>query len=162
MLVAPEVLNHGFAPDPTYFINTLGRMKDKRVIPYLLNVAKKVEPEKDTTNRMYSYIYSVAYAAERLADPSCVEALRVLADKPGIRGGVVTVGSDPRRTARGTASRRDDRYAYLELCLGRALAHCGSERGYEILRAYANDIRGFLARSARDELKVLSEKASKK
>ncbi len=155
--VTPHNLpDQGFAPDATYLINTLARLGDRRIIPLLTDVAQKVEPETDRTGTMFSYIFSVCYAAERLGTPECVEALTILADKPGISGSSVPRSADPRRTARGLVSMRDDRYAYLELCLGRALARCGSRRGYQIALEYLADIRGSLARSAHDELAALT------
>ncbi len=144
--------DHGFAPDPTYLINTLARLGDKRIVPFMTTIAKEVEAETEHTGPMFSYVFSVCYAAERLGVPACVEALMILADKQGIRNGVHPRGTDLRKTARGLASRREDRYAYLELCVGRALARCGSRRGYDIVLGYLHDIRGFLARSAHDEL----------
>ena len=155
--VTPHHLpDQGFAPDATYLINTLGRLGDRRIIPFLTDIAKKVEPETGKTGTMFSYIFSVCYAAERLGASECIEALTILADKPGIRGSSVPRSADPRRTARGSLSMREDRYAYLEFCLGRALARCGSRRGYWIMLGYLNDIRGFLARSAHDELVQLA------
>jgi len=144
--------DHGFAPEPTYLLNTLARLGDKRIVPFMTTIAKKVEAETEHTGPMFSYVFSICYAAERLGDPACVEALLILADKQGIRNGVHPRGTDLRKTARGLASRREDRYAYLELCVGRALARCGSRRGYDIMLRYLHDIRGFLARSAHDEL----------
>ena len=49
-----------------------------------------------------------------------------------------------------------ERYAYLELCLGRALARCGDRTGLKILAKYTGDMRTFLARSAWRELKELT------
>ena len=155
--VTPHHLpDQGFAPDATYLINTLGRLGDRRIIPFLTDIAKKVEPETRKTGTMFGYIFSVCYAAERLGSGECVEALTILVGKPGISGGSLPGGADPRRSARGSASMRDDRYAYLELCIGRALARCGSRRGYQIMLDYLNDIRGSLARSAHDELAALT------
>ena len=155
--VTPHHLpDQGFAPDATYLINTIARLGDRRIIPFLTDIAEKVEPETGKTGTMFSYIFSVCYAAERLGVPECVEALTILADKSGISGSSLPRGADPRRSARGLVSMRDDRYAYLELCLGRALARCGSRRGYQITLDYLHDIRGSLARSAHDELVALT------
>jgi len=159
--VTPHDLpDQGFAPDATYLINTLARLGDRRIIPFLTEIAKTVEPETGKTGTMFSYIFSVCYAAERLGAGECVEALTILADKPGISGSGVPRGADPRRTARGSISMREDRYAYLEFCLGRALARCGCRRGYQIMLDYLNDIRGSLARSAHEELAALSGKST--
>ncbi|NQT86742.1 FAD-dependent oxidoreductase, partial [bacterium] len=147
--------DHGFAPDATYLINTLARMGDKRIIPFMTNIAGKVHAEQDRTGPMFGYVFSICYASERLADPACLESLAILAAKPGLRGGLLARGSDPRGTA-GLKSRRNDRYAYLEFCIGRAQARCGSPAGYDKLLDALGDIRGFLARSAHDELAALT------
>jgi len=144
--------DHGYAPEICFLINALGRLGDVRVIPHMTEVAKRVRMNPAKSDRMFDYVFSVCYAAERLGDPACREALTILADKPGIRGGLLPGGTDPRKTA----SRRADRYAYLELCAGRALARCGTRRGYEVVLDYLQDTRGFLARSAHEELVALS------
>ena len=154
--MAHPLPDHGFAPDATYLVNTLARLGDKRIIPFMTRIAAKVEAETGDAGPMFSYVFSVCYAAERLADPACVEALAIVAAKPGLSGGLLPRGTDPRRTARGLKSRRDDRYAYLELCIGRAMARCGARAGYETLLAALGDIRGFIARSAHDELAALT------
>jgi hypothetical protein len=82
----------------------------------------------------------------------------LLAKKKGISGGLRPIGTDPRKTGKGRTIIKEDRYAYLELCIGRALARCGSKRGYRILIGYLSDIRGFLARSAHEELTALSRR----
>jgi len=294
----------GYEPDPTYYLNTLSRLGDKRIIPMMTEIARKVDPEPHVPGPTFSYIFSLCYAAERLADPACLEALHILEARPGvlgdaepdreaslawvqadeaattprqgvswtstaaslgtkvlridsgtdqtavgawafavekagevkylalcyatpqdtvkiqlslngtplagqmlrpsggwggsanewcwayapvnstlepgkheleltITGGKVLVdclavlpgkpgaslrpmGTDPRQVALGAQSIRDDRYAYLELCVGRAMARCGAREGYALLIAYLQDIRGSLARSAHEELVNLS------
>ena len=46
----------------------------------------------------------------------------------------------------------------VKLCIGRAMARCGSKRGYQILIDYLSGIRGLLARSAHEELTALSRR----
>jgi hypothetical protein len=46
----------------------------------------------------------------------------------------------------------------LELGIGRALARCGSESGYEILITYLIDTRSLLAKNALQELQRISGK----
>ena len=108
-------------------------------------VATKVRMNPARSDAMFCYVHAVCLAAERLACAECLDALNTLAEKPGIRASDLPVGTDPRRTVNPTP----DRYAYLELCVGRALSRCGSPRGQEILARYRNDLRGVLARSAR-------------
>jgi len=150
--------DHASAPEMTYWVNSLGRSGDSRVIPFMTEIAKRVEMNAHDTDPMFNYVYSICYASERLADPECIQALMLLAKKKGISGGLRPIGTDPRKTGKGRTSIREDRYAYLELCIGRALARCGSKRGYRILIGYLTDIRGFLARSAHEELTALSRR----
>jgi len=147
--------DHASAPEMTYWVNSLGRSGDSRVIPLLTEIAKRVEMNPSRTDAMFNYVYSICYAADRLADPECIPALNLLAKKKGIAGGLRPIGTDPRETGKGRVSIVEDRYAYLELSIGRAMARCGSERGYQILIDYLSDIRGFLARSAHEELTAL-------
>jgi hypothetical protein len=49
-----------------------------------------------------------------------------------------------------------ERRALLELAIGRALARCGSAKGYEILINYLDDVRSLLSKQAHTELKRLS------
>ena len=144
--------DHGYAPEISFLIHSLGRLGEVRVIPHLTEVARRVRMNPRRSDMMFQYVFSVCAAAERLGAPACEEALTILADKPGIRGGALPRRTDPRKTA----SRKADRYAYLELCVARALARCGSRRGYETLLAYLHDTRAFLARSAHDELAALA------
>ena len=136
----------------TFQLNTLARMGATRIIPLLVNAAQKVKMNPKKSDHMFNYVFSICYAAERLGNPACMDALAILARKPGIHGGDRPRGSDPRKTV----TLKTDRYAYLELCVGRAMARCGSRQGYYILLNYLQDIRAFLARSAHDELVDLS------
>ena len=146
--------DHGFAPNETYLINTLARMGDKRIIPFMTNIADKVHRSKKTSG-FFGYVFSICYAAERLADPACLKALETLAAKPSLHGGLLPRGSDPRRKAESKPP-WPDRIAYLEFCIARARARCGSPAGYEKLLEALVDIRGFIARSAHDELVALT------
>ena len=148
--------DHASAPEMSYCVNSLGRSGDSRVIPFMTEIAKRIEMSADMSDAMFNYVYSICYAAERLADPECIQALTLLAEKKGLSGGLRPIGTDPRETGKGRVSIKEDRYAYLELCTGRAMARCGSKRGYQILIDYLSDTRGFLARSAHEELTALS------
>ncbi len=143
-----EVPDHGYAPEPVFLINALGLARDRRVLPILKPLARRIKMNPKESDTMFQYVFSICYAAERIADTKAIEALDILADKPGIRSSVLPIGTDPRKTGN-VAS---ERYAYLELCVGRALARCGSPRGYRILIDYLRDHRGTYARSAHSEL----------
>jgi hypothetical protein len=152
--LAHPLPDHGFAPEATYLINTLARMGDKRIIPFMTNIAGRVHRSKRTSG-FFSYVFSICYAAERLADPACLKALEILAAKPGLHGVLLARGSDPRRKAESKPP-WPDRIAYLEFCIARAQARCGSPAGYDKLLEALGDIRGFIARSAHDELAALT------
>jgi len=151
-----ETPDHASAPEITYWVNSLGRSGDGRVIPWMTEIAKRVEMNPSKSDAMFNYVYSICYAADRLADPACLPALRLLANKKGFSGSLRPIGTDPRETGKGKASIREDRYAYLELSIGRAMARCGSKQGYQTVIDYLTDNRGFLARSAHEELCALS------
>lgn len=147
--------DHGYAPEPAYMICLLGRARERRLIPLLEPLARQIRINPARSDQMFEYVSSICYACERLGDSACVPALTVLADKEGIRGGVLPIGTDPRQTG----NIAEERCAYLELCVGRALARCGSRQGCEILIGYLSDARGVLARSAQEELAALSGEA---
>ena len=150
--------DHASAPEITYWVNSLGRSGDSRVIPLMTEIAKRVKMNPDKSDVMFNYVYSICYASDRLADPECIPALKLLAKKKGISGSRLPIGTDPRETGKGKASIREDRYAYLEFSIGRAMARCGSKQGYEMMIDYLTDIRGFIARSAHEELAALSQR----
>jgi len=152
--LAHALPDHGFAPDETYLINTLARMGDKRIIPFMTNIAARVHDSSRLSGK-FGYVFSICYAAERLADPACLKALDILAAKPGLHGGFLPRGSDLRRKAE-SKTPWNDRYPYLEFCIARARARCGSPAGYDKLLEALGDIRGFIARSAHDELAALT------
>ncbi len=147
-----DLPDHGFAPDAVYYMHALGRLGDTRVIHRLARLAKRWQPDDGIVERMYAYAIGICRTAEQLAHPDCREALHILAGKAGIANRSIPRGSDPRQVGNGHQSLCDNRYAYLELCVGRALVRSGSKDGYNILLRYLDDIRGFLARSAHQEL----------
>jgi hypothetical protein len=156
VMMRHDTPDHASAPEITYWVNSLGRSGDARVIPLMTEIAKRVEINPQKSDAMFNYVYSICYAADRLADPACIEALDLLANKKGISGSRYPIGTDSRETGKGRASIAEDRFAYLELSIGRAMARCGSKQGYQTVIDYLTDIRGFLARSAHEELAALS------
>jgi len=147
-----EAPDHGYAPEPAFLINAIGLARDRRLVPLLKPLAERIVISPKKSDDAFSYVFAICYACERIADPAAISALEVLADKPGIAGSAIAFGADPRKSLGHVA----ERHAYLELCVGRALARCGSPRGYDILIGYLRDMRGVLARSAHDELVELS------
>ena len=147
-----EAPDHGYAPEPAFLIRIVGRARDPRLVPLLRPLAQRIPLNPRRADDAFEYVFAIAYACERMALPEAIEALEILADKPGIKGSALPAGADPRRSLDHVA----ERHAYLELCVGRALARCGATRGYEILIGYLGDIRGTLSRSARMELADLA------
>jgi hypothetical protein len=139
-------------PEPVYMINALALAGESRVIPLLLRLVDRLELKPDENDYQFCYVHAVSYAMERLTDPEGIPALERLLDNPAIKDHVLPRGSDPRRCV----DHVYERYGYLELCLARALARCGSPRGYQILINYLDDQRLCLSRSALNELMELS------
>jgi hypothetical protein len=146
--------DHGWTDEPCRLIAIASRTRDLRLIPVLEAVAAQVKPDPASSNAMFNYIYAVCYAAERLAHPKAMKALRTMAKLDCLRGRQLPTDADPRRTVDYVG----ERFAYLELCVGRAMARCGAAAGYRTLVRYVNDPRAFLALSARQELLDLSGK----
>ena len=116
------------------------------------NIASQIEDDvecfRSKRDSPFEYIKTICAVAERNPVPEVVPSLEALLGKNCLRGHVVRYDDDMRRAGDTVL----ERLAYLELCIGRALARCADRRGYDILLAYLDDVRGFLARSAEDEL----------
>ncbi len=143
--------DHGWAPDPVYLIYAVGLTRDPRLVPVLRSIAEKVVIRPDQIDASFEYVMAICQAAERSGATEIVPILENLAGRPGIEGSTLRYGEDPRKSV----SIDEERRAYLELSIARALARCGSGQGYRVLIDYVDDMRGFLARSARDELAAL-------
>ena len=95
----------------------------------------------------YQQIRMFALAAERLADARLVPALDRLLEEKELKG---------YRTLDSLGGVSPFFCAYLELCLARAAARCGSRNGLERLIVYLEDVRYVLSGSARRELSAVS------
>ncbi len=146
-----DVPDHGFAPEPVYLINAVAWTLDPRLVARLERVAALITIDPSVSDHRFSYVHSIAYAAEILGTP---EAGAVAASllSPLITDRRLS-GADPRPTADYVG----ERWAYLGLCLARAAARCGLRSGYEELARYVGELRLYLARSARRELVGLLE-----
>ena len=158
--IPPE---HGWAPDPVYSMYAVGlTSRGEELAPILETVARRMDDcaERFGVKREspFEYVFAVCQVAERNAGPAMIAPLEALLAKGCLRDLVIPYDGDPRRATDSGLEKR----SYLELCLARALARCGDRRGYDILLAYLNDVRGVLARSARDELvELLGEPADR-
>lgn len=144
--------NHGYAPEAIHSINALALVNEKRLISILAPIPARIHLPKDDTDAQFNYVHAIGYAAERMTDGEFVPILLELLDNPDIGNRTLSLDDDPRKTADFVG----DRYAYLEVCIARALARCGEARGYEVLIRYLADMRSFLAHSALDELKDMT------
>jgi hypothetical protein len=134
-------------------IIALGRTRDKRALPVLLEKAKTLDG-----TLAFSHHRAVALALEAQRDREAAPVLAAVLAKPGVSGyatPVEAVGVD----AKGQVPRASDRnLALRELALARALARCGDHNGAaaKILRSYEQDVRGHFARHAAALLQELS------
>ncbi|MGP3969868.1 FAD-dependent oxidoreductase [Streptomyces sp. 6N223] len=139
-------------PDEAYLLHTLAVARDPRTIPLWERVALLADAREDAFRDPYaspfSWIDAVCSGAERLGDPAAVPALERLHDRPALRHQWRTAGIEPDDV--------QERRALLELALGRALAACGSPRGYRVLAHYLADNRSLLAAQAHSRLTALT------
>ena len=136
--------DHGWAPDAAYSIYAIGLTElGYKLTPVLSDIIDKIENMDD-----FEYVLSICQAAERSGSKKFIPLLNKLSRKEFLSGLSLPIGNDPRNTV----DVLSERLAYLEFSTGRALARCGSELGYEIIITYLLDMRGFIARSAFEEL----------
>ena len=140
--------DHGWAPDPAYSIYAIGLTKSACQLSTVLpDIIEKIESIHD-----FEYILSICQAAERSGSKMFIPLLEKLIVKPFLSDLTIPTSKDQRITI----DLKSERLAYLEFSIARALARCGSQRGYEILIDYLQDMRGFIARSALEELSDLT------
>jgi len=97
-------------------------------------------------------VHSIAYAAELLADRRAGEIAVEMMERPEIRERLLDREEhDPRESS----DYIGERFAYLGLCLARGAARCAVAEGYRRLVDYVGEMRLYLARSARTELREL-------
>jgi flavin-dependent dehydrogenase len=142
--------DHGVMPEPCYILRAMGMTYDYGVIPLLQMVADRLSPSTDDfadrKKGIFSYVETVCAVAERLGCPEAIAPLERLRSIPSLQG-LSSTGFEPDFYL--------ERRAYLELCIGRALARCGSVEGVRILESYLKDSRSILAKHARSELAVV-------
>ena len=122
-------------------ILALGRTRDRRAVPAVLKWARTLSAKVDLSHHR-----AVARALEQLADPAAAPVLAEVLARPGMSGHAQTTLAPP-----------TDRTAPLrEIVLARALYRCGDHRGIgeKLLRRFAADLRGVLARHARAVLET--------
>ncbi len=134
-------------------IIALSRVGHPDAVQTILDKVKLLDAESD-----FSHHRAVALALERLGDSTAAPALAELLAKPGMAGHVHNTLEAARAHAaddmRDLHAVRTRNASIRELLLARALFLLGDHEGLgaSILTAYANDLRGHLARYAQQSL----------
>lgn len=125
----------------------LGRTRDRRAVPVIIEKAKLLTAESE-----FSHYRAVALALELIGDPAAAPVLAEILARPGIRGFAqpTMAVAMAREVPGGTVNVKTRSDSLRELLLARALYRCGDRDGLgeKILREYAQDLRGHLARHA--------------
>ncbi len=129
-------------------IVAIGRTRSPKALPSLLAKLKILTAEHD-----FSHHRAMALALESIADPRAAKPLADHLAKPGMTGYAQTTFARAReleQASLSTTSVESRRTALRELMCARALYRCGDYEGLgeKILRQYAEDLRGHLARHA--------------
>jgi hypothetical protein len=125
----------------------LGYIGDSKALSVILEKVKLLDAGAE-----FSHHRAAGRALEMIGDSSAAPALAELLNKPEMTGHAHT--SVEKAAARGvgggTNAEQTRRESLRELMLARALYRCGDHDGLgeSILREYANDLRGHLARHA--------------
>jgi hypothetical protein len=141
------------APDIAYILHALGLARDRRALPLWQRIAALLatataDEVVDKESSYYFYVAETCFGAERLGDPAAIPILRRLHSYAPFRQHVHSAGLQP--------DYLEERMAYLELVIGRALARCGSPDGFVILIDYLGDLRGLMAEHAHTELVAIT------
>lgn len=141
--------DQGAMPDVVYLVHSVGMARDERaldvwqrIVELLADATREDLREKDSG--IFDYVDAVCVGAERLGDPRAIPVLELLHSYRLFSNQHVTAGFQ--------ADFFEERQAYLELMIGRALARCGSQAGFGILIDYLDDARAMLAEHAHSEL----------
>lgn len=141
------------------YILALGRAHAKKAVPAIIARGQELcATGKAPTNPQCRIL---GLACEAIGDRACAPLLASLLDLPGITGHSMvmapTIPVVPGFDSRSTYSQKEKQQTVREINLARALYRLGDKDGKAaaILRAYADDPRGFYANYAR---MVLAEK----
>ncbi|MDT8303804.1 MAG: FAD-dependent oxidoreductase, partial [Sedimentisphaerales bacterium] len=131
-------------------IIALGRTRDKQGLKTILDKVEQLD-----ANTEFSHYRAVAIALETLNHPDAAEPLAKLLKKPGMTGhAFMDINTAENRTPSNPVDTLTRNWSLRELILARALYRCGDYKdiGKNILKEYANDLRGHYARHAREIL----------
>jgi ribulose 1,5-bisphosphate synthetase/thiazole synthase len=145
--------DQGAMPDVVYLVHSLGMARDERALPvweHLVALLAEATREalRDKDSGIFDYVDAVCVGAERLGSREAVPLLERLHGYAPFSKQHVTAGFQP--------DYFEERQAYLELIIGRALARCGSKEGIGILIDYLDDARAMLAEHAHSELVAIT------
>lgn len=135
------------------YILALGRAKSAKAVPAIIERGtEKCGGGKLTPSAYVSRI--IAIAAQAIGDPSMADLLALMLDCPGVSGHATAMSGEitpvPDYDSRSTYSQKEKGDTVRELNLAAALYRLGDKegKGEKILRAYADDPRGFYAHYA--------------
>lgn len=147
--------DQGAMPELAYLLYTVAMLADERVIEILELAVDLLKPtwEKlsDGKYGMFYYVDSLCEIAERLGSSACIPALNRLLESP------VFKERNTRQLIQ--ADFFEERAAYLEIVIARALARCGDKQGLQVLIQYLNDARKLLVVHAHKELVAITDQS---
>ena len=145
--------DQGAMPDVVYLVHSLGMARDEqallvweRIVALLAGATRADLREKNSG--IFDYVDAVCVGAERLGSPKAIPTLETLHSYAPFSGQHTAAGFQP--------DFFEERQAYLELIIGRALARCGSKNGIGILIDYLADVRAMLSEHAHSELAAIT------
>lgn len=146
--------DHGFAPLPVLQINNLAQGGETSVTNFVAKITDNFEQILESKAALWAYTFGVTYAAERTASEELQESLSKLISHPVFDVRPVRLNDDWRKCV----DIDSERLTYLRLCIARALARCGSEKGVTYLLDFLDEARAAFATNARDELMAITGK----
>lgn len=106
--------------------------------------ADSIDDFKLKNKALFFYIDAVCYAANSLCSKSVIPYLKKIHSNQFLNNRSIKKGIEKDHVL--------ERLSLMELILGRALSRSGSEKGYEILIEYLDDMRAVLAEFAHGTL----------
>jgi ribulose 1,5-bisphosphate synthetase/thiazole synthase len=140
------------------YLLALGRAKSKKAVPALAARIRDLVTLQKPSNTAFRI---VSLVCPMIGDPALADPLAELLARPNISGHAIKMGSEippvPGYDSRSSYSQKEKNEAPREVNLAAALYRLGDKdgKGAAILKAYADDPRGFYANYAR---RVLAEK----
>jgi hypothetical protein len=127
-------------------IIALGRTRSPLAVAPLLAKARRLDADKELSHHR-----AVAVALETLGDPAAAPVLADVLSKPFMSGhAAASLDAALRQVSKDPCDNTVRTRTLAELMLARALFRCGDHQGVgeQILRQYAQDLRGYYARHA--------------